>query len=289
MPDDEAISTLTPEATLSLGLSASAVAFRGPVFCSQDPAMWFSILECSFKASSTTKSLTKFNHAVSLIPANYLSQVSDVLSAAINSDEPYEDLKSAVLTRLQTSAATRLQELLTKEELGNEKPTNLLLRMKKLLGDKYSSFDQDVFKQLYYQRLPATIQSNLFSVKSKLDIDELAKLADEFMSTVPSTLPINKVSIKPDHDQLTSLVSNLSLQVDALRKELNEQRRSRSRSRQRYRSTTPEGRESTPNRDSSFCYYHRRFAERAKKCQQPCTFAATGNNQPATLNTTGER
>ena len=60
--------------------------------------------------------------------------------------------------------------------------------MKKLLGDKYNTFDEDIFKQLYYQRLPTAIQSNLFNVKNKLTIDELAKLADEFMTTIPALL-----------------------------------------------------------------------------------------------------
>ena len=90
--------------------------------------------------------------------------------------------------------------------------------MKKLLGDKYSTFDQDIFKQMYYQRLPTTIQSNLFSVKNKLDIDEPAKLADEFMTLIPAT-PVNAVKTH-DNDQLASLVSNLTLQVNAMRQEL---------------------------------------------------------------------
>ncbi|XP_047500993.1 uncharacterized protein LOC125047012 [Penaeus chinensis] len=51
-------------------------------------------------------------------------------------DEPYEVLKTALLSRLESSITTRLQELLLKEELGNEKPSDLLRRMKKLFVDK---------------------------------------------------------------------------------------------------------------------------------------------------------
>ncbi|KAK8378394.1 hypothetical protein O3P69_011109 [Scylla paramamosain] len=79
----------------------------------------------------------------------------------------------------------RLQELLSKEELGGEKPTDLLRRMKKLLGDKYTSFDKELFLQLFYQRLPPDTQRCLFTVKNKLSVDELATLADEFMATLP--------------------------------------------------------------------------------------------------------
>ncbi|KAK8385614.1 hypothetical protein O3P69_016412 [Scylla paramamosain] len=76
-------------------------------------------------------------------------------------------------------------ELLSKEELGGEKPTDLLRRMKKLLGDKYTSFDKELFLQLFYQRLPPDTQRCLFTVKNKLSVDELATLADEFMATLP--------------------------------------------------------------------------------------------------------
>ncbi|KAK8401050.1 hypothetical protein O3P69_002674 [Scylla paramamosain] len=79
----------------------------------------------------------------------------------------------------------RLQELLSKEELGGEKPTDLPRRMKKLLGDKYTSFDKELFLQLFYQRLPPDTQRCLFTVKNKLSVDELATLTDEFMATLP--------------------------------------------------------------------------------------------------------
>ncbi|KAK8392353.1 hypothetical protein O3P69_014600 [Scylla paramamosain] len=71
-----------------------------------------------------------------------------------------------------------LTELLSKEELGGEKPTDLLRCMKKLLGDKYTSFDKELFLQLFYQRLPPDTQRCLFTVKNKLSVDELATLAD---------------------------------------------------------------------------------------------------------------
>ncbi|KAK8373296.1 hypothetical protein O3P69_012393 [Scylla paramamosain] len=57
--------------------------------------------------------------------------------------------------------------------------------MKKLLGDKYTSIDKELFLQLFYQRLPPDTQRCLFTVKNKLSIDELATLADEFMATLP--------------------------------------------------------------------------------------------------------
>ena len=212
---------------------AAAVTIKALPFSSQDPTMWFSILECGFKASRTTQSLTKFTSAASLLPPDVLSQVSDVITSAPTSDTPYEDLKSAVLDRLQTPMAARLRELLSTEELGGEKPSDLLRRMKQLLGDKYQSFDADLFLQLFYQLLPHTIQRGLFTVKDKLQPDELANLADQFMATLPPTQhsPINNISTSQTDtqiSQLTSLVYQLKIEVNDLRKQLSERSRSRS-------------------------------------------------------------
>ena len=268
-------------------LSNAAVGFRGPMFCSQDPAMWFAVLECNFLASNISKDLTKFNHAVTLIPPDVLTQVSDVISAAINSSTPYEDLKAACLSRLQSSTAARLQELLSKEELGNEKPSNLLLRMKKLLGDRYSTFDKDIFKQLYYQRLPAAIQTNLFSVKDKLDLDELAHLADEFMSTMPiATASVNAVAA-PAADDLRSMIAKLTLEVDSLKNELRSRSKSRPHGYYRSRSRSSKRRPGAPSGGDGLCYFHRKFGDKAFRCQQPCNFPTSPAPASASLNKTG--
>ncbi|MPC41155.1 hypothetical protein E2C01_034740 [Portunus trituberculatus] len=110
--------------------TATAIAFRAPPFCSQDLSLWFYLLECSFKESKITSSLTKFNYAVSQLPSDVLPQVSAIISTAATADKPYEELKTALLKSLQSSIATHLHELLSKEELDDEKPSQLLHRMK---------------------------------------------------------------------------------------------------------------------------------------------------------------
>ena len=132
----------------ALSSLSAHVAFRAPPFCNQDPAMGFAIIECNFKAASIKANLTKVTHATALLPPDVLFKVSDVISNAAASTTPYDDLKAAVLSRLQSTVTPRLQELLSKEELGVEKLSDLLRRMKKLLGDKYSASDTDLFRHL---------------------------------------------------------------------------------------------------------------------------------------------
>ena len=69
--------------------------------------MWFVIIECTFKAASITAHLTKFTHATALVPPDVLFKVSEVISNAPASTTPYDDLKAAVLTRLQSTVTAR--------------------------------------------------------------------------------------------------------------------------------------------------------------------------------------
>ncbi|KAK8384638.1 hypothetical protein O3P69_014301 [Scylla paramamosain] len=85
--------------------------------------------------------------------------------------------------------------------------------MNQLLGDKFQSFDSDLFMQLFYQRLPPAIQLGLFSVKDKLSPEEFASLADDFMATIsPIPTSVAAITTKQDKPQLSHLrdfVSNL--------------------------------------------------------------------------------
>lgn len=276
--------------------SAPVVAsFRAPAFNAHDPSLWFTIVEVNFKAQRITNSCTKFSHVSSLLPQDVLIQVSDDVHKAACSTTPYEDLKKAVLARLESSVSTRLQELLSKEELGNEKPSDLLRRMKRLLGDKYESFDQAMFSLLFYQRLPHTIQRHLFAVKNKLPLDDLAQLADDFMATTPAepSAAVSSVTRNDVNKDLVALVSDLALKVSALEKRLDERSRQRSLSPHRRHppSPSPYRRQhrsrsgSRHRRTPGVCFYHNRFGQDAKKCTQPCTFTSDGTD----LNSNGGR
>ncbi|XP_076042100.1 uncharacterized protein LOC143025999 [Oratosquilla oratoria] len=267
-------------ASLQQAATLSAVqAFRAPPFLSHDPTVWFNILECNFKSSRITTSLAKFSSACSLLPADVLSRVSDAISTALTSANPYEDLKDAILARFQSSVATRLQELLSKEEIGNERPSDLLRRMKNLLAEKYDTFDKALFLQLYYQRLPATIQRSLFTVKDQLPVEKLATLADELVATVTSP-SVSHVKTDPLYERLVDMVTQLTLQVNELKEQVqatdrrNFSRRPRSRSRPRSKST---------DRNPAVCYYHAQFGSKARKCNHPRAFP-----QSPTLNLNGE-
>lgn len=120
------MSELHPDAATNGDSNHSVSTFKAPTFPPHDPALWFTILEISLGTSCIMSSLKKMSHAFALLPHDVLCSVSYVIAAASNSDTPYEDLKKAVITRLRCSLTAHLQELLSKDILGTEKPTGLL-------------------------------------------------------------------------------------------------------------------------------------------------------------------
>ncbi|KAF6769384.1 hypothetical protein AHF37_09698 [Paragonimus kellicotti] len=105
--------------------------------------------------------------------------------------EPYEHLKSALLKRTTASEQKRLEALISGEELGDRKPSQLLRRLQQILDGR--SIDEALFRQLFLQRLPNFVRSILAS-RGHMLLDELAELADDILK---SGHHINSAEVRP--------------------------------------------------------------------------------------------
>ncbi|XP_064462352.1 uncharacterized protein LOC135372820 [Ornithodoros turicata] len=136
------------------GATASSIhhyAIRLPPFWSHNATVWFLQVECQFALSGITSQLAKFRHVVSVLPQEVAAQLIDVLTAPPAAN-PYDALKAALLERTTTSERKRFQELLSAEDLGDRRPTELLRHMQNLLGERAVTFDASFLKQLFLQR-----------------------------------------------------------------------------------------------------------------------------------------
>lgn len=265
------------------------VAIRLPPFWTFNPKIWFLQAEAQFQLAGITTQATQYRHIVAVLPPDVALEVGDILSSP-QADRPYDQLKDAILQRTMASERKRLQQLLTAEELGDRRPSQLLRAMQALIGDRAATFDDSLLRELFMQRLPPQVQM-ILTTASSLSLSELAQHADKIMEvTGPSVAAVSASSqqastafLPPSSSQqqieeLRSEVRNLSSMIAALsrRAPRRRPRRPRSSSRSRRRSASP----LHDNRSSSgFCWYHETFGAEAHKCLKPCAWSENAVGQ----------
>ena len=138
----------------------------------------------------------------------------------------------------------------------------------------------DILKQLFVNRLPANVQMILASIGENTPVEELAELADRIMEVTTTVAPVTQAQSStnpfmptPSSSELTELrvltqqqarqIQTLTDQLQALTR--NQPRRNDNQHFCRRRSRCRD-------RPGSYCYYHQRFGEKARKCESPCSY-----------------
>ncbi|BHF77227.1 hypothetical protein SprV_0502033100 [Sparganum proliferum] len=163
--------------------STSHVSVKLPTFWPRNVELWIARCEAEFEACEITRQETMFNHLQRSLPDEYAEEVCDLLIHR-PLEQPYDKLKEALVKRVAMTEERRLRQLLTGEELGDRKHSQLLRRMQQLVGER--KFETSSLRQLFLQRLPLDVQTVL--AVSQGSIEELAELADKVMTLrVPET------------------------------------------------------------------------------------------------------
>lgn len=234
-----------------------------PPFWPERPALWFSQAEAIFETAGITRDSAKYGYVVSQLPEKFAAEVEDIITNPPNEDK-YQYLKSELIRR-------RIRQLLGKEELGDRKPTQFLGHLRAIAG--HSLHNETILKQLFFRRLPSNVQ-NIFAGHTDLPLEKLASLADRILDVSTQNCPARPASSasteSDSSDKSDPEIEDLSRRVDALMRQvgvltvrvLQNQNASSSRSRSRgpYR----------PEQD--FCWYHRRWRNKAHKCIIPCAW-----------------
>ncbi|GFV12435.1 retrovirus-related Pol polyprotein from transposon opus [Trichonephila clavipes] len=255
-------------------VEVARIALRLPPFWKSNVRLWIAQCDHEFTFSGISSDDTKYSALVANLDAETLSYVSDIVLSPPNSDK-YHTLSQRLITQFSDSETQKIKKLLTDLQLGDEKPSHLLRKMKELSDGQ---LQDDFLQSLWFQRMPPHIQTVLSA--SSEPLDKLAIIADKVSevvgassticaaTTVPPPSQSSSCSAQPTMDSLARQIQELSLQVAELTRERNsschqryssDHRRSHSRSR-------------SVNRGSGICYYHRRYKEQARKCVSPCAF-----------------
>ena len=265
---DESAPTAATPATPSPSLAA--VSIKLPPFWPTDPTVWFIQVEAQFSTRGITNQKTRFDYVVASLSPEIAFEIRDLLIRP-PTDTPYDTLKTELIKRTAASEQRKLQQLISGKELGDRKPTQLLRRMQQLLGDHLDTTpDNNAFlKELFLQRLPANVRIVLASADATTDLSKLADMADKIVEVAtPTVAAVSEPSA--EIQQIKAEVSRLADVVASLTQ--HRPRRGRSNSRQR-RPRSPAPSDSHQPQDSkTLCWYHKKFGEAARKCQEPCNW-----------------
>lgn len=234
----------------------SRIGIKPPVFCQDQPDLYFIQMDSQFAVAGITADQTKYHHVISSLDAKYLLHISDIIRNPPENGK-YDAVKKALIDEFADSGQKKVRKLIKDIELGDLKPSQLLKRMKDLANCK---IDDDVLKSLWIERLPESIRLVITIVDD--DSSQMALQADKMME-VQQFSGVSAVQSK----------NPLLAEIEALRKEIavlkagnnskqkeNQPNRSRSRSRSKSKVRFP------------FCRYHYRFGDKARKCVEPCQY-----------------
>ena len=114
--------------------AVARVAVKPPPFWKSNPALWFVRLEAQFELANISTDLTKFNHVLSAVDSDILNSVSDLVLKPPETDK-YKTLKERLVKIHSESESSKIRTLLQGLELGDQRPSQLLTRMRTLAAD----------------------------------------------------------------------------------------------------------------------------------------------------------
>ena len=122
--------------------------------------------------------------------------------------------------------------------------------------------DGALLREMFLQRLPATVHMVLASASSSTSLQDLAQMADRIVEvSVPSVSAFHSPSYPntSELDDLRSEIASLKTTVKSLT---------------RCRSLSPRPRQQESH--EQLCWYHEHFGDAASKCKEPCSRSRNG-------------
>lgn len=287
-----------PEVDHEFPARYTMTAFRLNQFKSRDPEVWFAIAERCFELANIRDERVKFNHVLVALDDRGMDEVRDIILRPPEKDE-YTVLKKQLLARLTESQASRIRKLLESEELGDRKPSQFLRHLQALAG--YDSCNA-IIKFMWMKQLPQQIQISVITL-GDVTLEKAAEVADAIMEQLSfdqnQTKTCNVTEVKLERllniiDTMCTMFTEMAPKfgLSTTTPQPGTQRRPRpppkpqarqSQSRPRVRAGSPWPRED----EMKWCWYHKTFGDKAKRCQESCTWDQGNESESITSATAG--
>lgn len=254
-------------------LAAISVQSRLLPFWREIPRAWFIQFEAVVDPLKTSDD-QKFRYVLQQLQTTDLQQLTDILYNPPTT-EKYNAVKNRLLAVYDKSDVKNFQKLISGLELGDQKPTQLLRKMRELGSGMITD---EGLKIEWLNHLPTQMRVVL-SVNTESSLDTLAAMADKMAeysepATVAAVSTTSQETMTSQFEILSKQVEKLCLEVAELRGRSRERHRNRYtpfRSRSRSQSRRQSNKTSVKPGDPTWeCRYHFRFGEKAKRCESPC-------------------
>jgi len=255
---------LPPAEVMSISLAS-----RIPEFWMDQPRVWFIRVE-AILAPQKMGDDSKFDLVVSKLPKEVIMQLTDFLTKPPETGK-FLAIKTKLLTLFEDSKNRQIEKLIGEMELGDQKPSQLLQRMRSLAHEK---IPDDTLRVLWQSHLPATMRAVLVASACK-DLDTLAMIADNVAEATRSN-HISAITQTSREQSKNSDIASISAQLAKMNARITTMERSRSRTRQQgnfYRHPSrSKSRRRNPESPDWLCKYHFRYRQRAHRCEPPCAW-----------------
>lgn len=255
-------------------VAALGISSKIPDFWIEMPRVWFAQFE-TMMAPQKQGDEVKYGVVLSKLHKDAVSQVADIIMSPPATNK-YGAVKERLLAVYEESEERQFQKLVSEVELGDQKPSQLLRRMRELA--RKSQVAEKTLHGLWISRLPDHVRAVL-TVSQDQKLDNLAAIADKILegrSGEVSEISSGQTQLMVE---MVNQMKKLTIEIAALKSNANNgrhrsYRRNRSQSRTRSHSRT----RITPDSPNWLCRYHHRYRNRARNCENPCNWKKPSEN-----------
>ena len=152
------------------------MALKLPALWPDNPRKWFLYCEGKLRLHKITAQQTMFDHGIHAITADQSDVIMDLIERG-PSHNCYDELKRAYIERRTPTTAERMQRLRKLGPLTDQRPSDLLRQMERILGRSIEG--DEIGREEFIRRLPAQTQ---LIVRSQADLFTVEQLADRLAS-----------------------------------------------------------------------------------------------------------
>ena len=264
-------------------LEVQAVSLKLPALWPDNPEKWFLHCEAKFRLHKIVVQQTMFDHCVHAMTAEQSDVIMDLMVKTPSSSNCYDELRRIYLQRRTPSTAERVQRLRALGPLGDQRPSDLLRLMERILGRTVQG--DEIATEEFITRLPERIQLMVHAQAESFSVEQMATMADRLIGVpvTQHTFSVENASTSADstlHQQVASLTASNERMLAEMSLMRRNQRVQPPRQQQTSR-TGNQDRRRPPKmyrglNAEDICWYHAAWGAEAHKCVDGCRYAGNG-------------